>query len=363
MDFYSDKSEVLLNPKLEMDKTAIQKELLTDRFKAHFFIASSGTTKKDGDDLKLVALSKNALLISAKAVNQHLNATSKDIWLNCLPHFHVGGLGILSRATLTKSRVIRLEKWDPKTFHELISACTITLTSLVPAQVFDLVLHKLQAPKCLRVVVVGGGAINQQLYEKALHLGWPLLISYGLTECCSQVATSTTRSLNLSLLQHVEAQISPKGYLMLKSQSLLTAYVFASPTKINTIDPKVNDWFITEDLATIDNNTLTIHGRTSDFIKIGGEGVIFSQLEKRLEEIKINRQLTHDAALVAVEDDRLGFLVHLATTHPDCTSLVEDFNASVMPYERIRKTHLVDSIPRTSLNKLCKSALRQKLFH
>lgn len=360
MDFYSDRSELLLNPKLEIDTSVIKKA--TDRFKAHFFIASSGTTKQDDDDLKLVALSKSAILESAKAVNQHLHATSTDIWLNCLPHFHVGGLGILARATLTNSLVISLEKWDPKTFHELISAHSITLTSLVPAQVFDLSLHKLQAPKSLRAVVVGGGAINQQLYEKAVALGWPLLISYGLTECCSQVATSRPKSQNLSALQHVEAKISPTGYLMLKSQSLLSSYIFVSPTQIKIIDPKVDGWFTTEDLATIDNSTLNILGRTSDFIKIGGEGVIFSQLEKRLEEIKLMKQITHDAALIAVEDDRLGFIVHLATTHPDCTSLVEDFNASVMPYERIRKTHLVDNIPRTVLNKLCKPALLQKLF-
>ena len=362
MDFYSDKSELLLNPKLEMDTSSIEKEIATDRFKAHFFIASSGTTKKDGDDLKLVALSKSAIIESAKAVNKHLNATSKDIWLNCLPHFHVGGLGILVRAMLTNSRVISLEKWDPITFHELISTHSITQTSLVPAQVFDLVLHQLQAPKSLRGLIVGGGSINQQLYEKALHLGWPLLISYGLTECCSQVATSHHESQNLNILQHVEAKISATGFLMLKSESLLTAYVFVSPTQIKIIDPKNDDWFTTEDLATIDNNILNILGRTSDFIKIGGEGVHFSQLEKRLEEIKLNKHLTHDVALVAVQDDRLGFVIHLATTHPECTSLVEDFNSSVMPYERIRKTHLVENIPRTTLNKLCKAALLRMVF-
>ncbi len=362
MDFYSDKSELLLNPKLEMDTSSIENELVTDHFKAHFFIASSGTTKKDGDDLKLVALSKSAILESAKAVNRHLNATPKDIWLNCLPHFHVGGLGILARAQLTNSKIYSLEKWDPQIFHELISIYEITLTSLVPAQVFDLVFHQLHAPKSLRGLVVGGGAINQQLYEKALHLGWPLLISYGLTECCSQVATSFHKSNSLNILQHVEARISPDGYLMLKSKSLLTAYIFVSPTKNKIIDPKVNDWFITEDLATIENNNLNILGRTSDFIKIGGEGVHFSQLEKHLEEIKLNKRLNHDAALIAVEDDRLGFIIHLATTQYECTSLVEEYNASVMPYERIRKVHVVDSIPRTALNKLCKAALLRKLY-
>lgn len=362
MDFYSDKSELLLNPKLEMDTSSIEKEIAIDRFKGHFFIASSGTTKKDGDDLKLVALSKSSILESAKAVNKHLNATLEDIWLICLPPFHVGGLGILARAILTNSHVISLEKWDPKIFQELISTQLITLTSLVPAQVYDLVLHQFRAPKSLRGLIVGGGAINQQLYEKALHLGWPLLLSYGLTECCSQVATSFHKSNSLSILQHVEAKVSPDGYLMLKSESLLTAYIFVSLNQIKIIDPKVDGWFTTEDLAKIDNNSLKVLGRTSDFIKIGGEGVNFSYLEKRLEEIKLHQQIKHDAVLIALEDDRLGFMVHLVTTHPECTSLVEDFNASVMPYERIRKTHLVDKIPRTALNKLCKAALLKKLF-
>lgn len=363
-DFISTRSKLLLNPKMGLQREneiqhLFENEMVFERFENHFFIASSGTSLKSNDDLKLVALSKKAILISAKAVNDHLRASTSDIWLNSLPGFHVGGLGIFARAHLTDSKVVLLDKWDPKTFHERITTKNVTLTSLVPTQVFDLVHHQLQAPKSLRSVIVGGGALNPQLYARALSLGWPLLVSYGLTEMASQVATSLHNCQKLGFLGHVEARLSPDGFLMVKSPALLTAYIQINKNSMNVIDPKVNGWFTTEDLVTHDGDGLTILGRSTDFIKIGGEGVYFSNLEKRFEEIKLMHKSNFDSAIVAVPDNRLGHVIHLATTESNTLNLVEEFNASVMPYERIRQVHLVDQIPRTALHKLCKQELLQ----
>ena len=42
--------------------------------------------------------------------------------------------------------------------------------------------------------MTGGGALDPSLYKQARDLGWPLLPSYGLTECGSQVATASLSS-------------------------------------------------------------------------------------------------------------------------------------------------------------------------
>ena len=57
--------------------------------------------------LKLVALSKEALLASAAAVNHRLGCAAARRWSCVLPTFHVGGLGIWARATISDGRVIR----------------------------------------------------------------------------------------------------------------------------------------------------------------------------------------------------------------------------------------------------------------
>ena len=79
--------------------------------RGHIFVATSGTS----GDVKLVALSKDAILASAAAVNARLGARREDVWCCVLPTFHVGGLGIHARAFLTGSRVINMS-WDANAF-------------------------------------------------------------------------------------------------------------------------------------------------------------------------------------------------------------------------------------------------------
>ncbi len=361
IDFTTNNTEILLNPRLDENvRDGVFCSIDKQQFINHIILASSGTTQ-NSNAFKLIALSKNAILASAKAVNTHLKATGSDVWLNCLPEFHVGGLGIFARAYLTGSKTITLEKWDPHYFARVISSHSITLTSLVPAQIYDLCLHEINAPSSIRGVIVGGGALSQDLWKKALSLNWPLYLSYGLTECASQVATSQVNSQALHLLNHIQAKTTEEGFLMIKSEALLTATLLMSDNKCHVSDPKHNGWLITEDLANLEENILHLQGRSGDFIKIGGESVLFSLLEKKLEDSKLKCSFKHDAALVAYPDDRLGHVIHLVATSKKTGGLVEAFNSSAMPYERIRHVHVAKSIPRTALNKIIKKKLLEML--
>ena len=67
-----------------------------------------------------------------------------------------------------------------------------------------------------------------------------------------------------------------------------------------------------------------------------------------------------EAALIAVPDERLGQVIHVASTG-DAEGIIERFNDRVMPYERIRGAHRVRSIPRSSLGKLLRAELTRAL--
>jgi O-succinylbenzoic acid--CoA ligase len=137
----------------------------------HVWLATSGTSGR----FKLVALARQAMEASARAVNAHLGASAQDVWINPLPLFHVGGLGILARAHLTGSRCELLHgAWDSQRFVDAVRRCDATLSALVPTQVHDLVQRGLPAPECLRGVVVGGGVLTEDLFARAAGLGWPL---------------------------------------------------------------------------------------------------------------------------------------------------------------------------------------------
>ena len=349
LDWLSDDSHLLLNPRMPGEERHLLESYVVE-LPAHVWLATSGTTGA----LKLTALSKRALLASAAAVNRHLESDGGDLWYAVLPPFHVGGLGIHARAFLSGARVVVAERWDANAFA---AATDVTLASLVPAQVSDLVTAGLQAPRQLRAIVVGGGALPEDLYRAGRELGWPLLPSYGMTETCSQAATATLPTPELVLLDHLEARTEEDGRLAFRGESLLTGYATAEGFH----DPKREGWFVTEDLGAVVNEGgvryLTIEGRRGDFIKIGGESVDLGRLDAILASIA-----GLHAAVVAVPDARLGRVIHLAVEgSQDATAVASAYDARVHPFERARRVHVVSRIPRTSLGKLMRARLVEEI--
>lgn len=331
-------------------------------YPGHIWIATSGTSAANASFIKWVALSKKAFLTSASAVNRHLNCNSTDIWLNSLPLFHVGGLSIYARASLSRAKVEPLShsKWCPLQFLQKTQEVKATLTSLVPAQVFDLVKLGLRSPPSLRGILVGGGILPDHIYEAAKKLHWNLLPTYGMTECCSSVATSHLGSPELHILPHVECSLSSEGLLQIKGESLLTGYLEIDQQQFSWRDPKKEGVFTSEDLCFIEGEILRIlrfAGRIHDWIKIGGENVNLFHLDSHFQKLKM---IECDAVLFAEENERLGKSIAVAVQKEDATMLqpiIDQFNLSVMPYEKIRNIHLVDAIPRNALGKVMKGQL------
>ena len=260
-DWQSSNNQILFNPRYSQEELRDILKMLENgpSLKNHFWIATSGSTSLSQGQIKSTALSKEAVLVSAAAVNEFLECTSSDIWLNFLPYFHVGGLGIFARAYLSTSLVIdgyalRRPKWAPEKSYDLLCAHNATLTSLVPAQLFDFVRLQKTTPPTLRAVIVGGGALSDSIYSQAKDLGWKVLPSYGLTECASQVATASPQmdpileTPKLKLLPHIEAKETSEGRIALKSPALLTLYAIKNEKGIHYVDPKKDGWFETEDL-------------------------------------------------------------------------------------------------------------------
>lgn len=364
-------NQLLLNPRLPRATREIFEaawcDLVEPRYIRHVGISTSGTS---GDGFgRLIVLSKEALEASARAVNERFHSGKHDIWFKSLPSFHVGGLGILVRAHLSGAQVYedRSEKWSVSSFIEQVNASKATLISLVPTQVFDLVQAHVRAPASVRAVIVGGGRFEDSLRLRARDLGWPCLPSYGMTETCSQVATAvSTDDPRLQLLNHADVRTEADGHLAVKAASLLSAQiVFSSTGQPTLVDPKKDGWFVSEDRGSVQGRVLTIEGRTTDFVKIGGEGVVMARLEEKLDELKLAMKFGADAAIVAAHDERLGAQILLLTDEPesvpsasapceaaDAEALVGRFNAEVAPYERIRRIHRVERLPRTALGKL-----------
>lgn len=379
-DFGSPKNYYALNPKLPRETRDNLLGLLrtfSDRFTSHIFLQSSGTSSLGGTpDYSWIALSHEAFLGAAAAVNQAIQSDRTDIWLNPLPLFHVGSNAIFARAALTGAQVFSLEGWGTQSYLEFIEKTGITLSSLVPTQVYDLVRENRLAPKSLRVVFVGGAAISAPLFWKARELGWPLLPTYGMTQTSSQIATGRMEDLSRPLepqaavpglepLPGIQVKISQEGLIQVSSPGLLTGVLTRNgdrPELPEFHDPKFSwpgeekKWFGTSDCGDLSASGLRINGRKGEFVKMGGEGVEVQKLNEVLESVRLNLGILADIAVVALPDERLGYLTGLfsdqSLTLEQAEQLKAEFNGRVVAIAKIREWHRMAQVPRTALGKL-----------
>jgi O-succinylbenzoic acid--CoA ligase len=321
---------------------------------------------------KWVGLSRAAMLTSAGAVNAHLECTAVDRWLIALPLHHVGGFSILARCCTSGASFFHTEeKWSAAAFATLCAQQGITLASLVPAQVYDLVQCKTEAPARMRAIVVGGGSLSKELGTRALELGWPVLQSYGMTETASQVATEPLEHLragydpdSLEVLPCWKVDTTPEGALIVRGAALASGYATRNADGTwhwQAIDAETG--FTTRDRVQVwwhgTRRFLRFVGRESSFVKVLGELVSLPALQQRLESISIGEGSDPRTALIwpvadARKDTRL-LLIGEGKSENDTArleALRARFNRDVAGYERLDAVLMVPAIPRTPLGKV-----------
>lgn len=153
----------------------------------HSIVYTSGTTGKP----KGALLTAGNFWWNVTGSALHLGVRSDDVWLACMPLFHVGGLSILLRSVISGMAVLLHEQFDPAAVNEAIDRHGITLLSVVAVMLERMLAERGDAvyPEHLRAVLVGGGPAPDPLLARAAALGLPALQTYGLTEAASQVAT------------------------------------------------------------------------------------------------------------------------------------------------------------------------------
>ena len=284
-------AEILFNPRTYQKDADFETFLKkSNTFNRHKLFQSSGTSGLP----KWVALSQGALEASAESINKHHQVTKNDVFALALPLFHVGGYGVFERARISGARLVSYQdehiKWSPHDFEAWIRKEKATITSLVVAQLYDLIKAEFKSPPSLRLLVLGGGSVPHELYLKARELGWPCLITYGLTEVASQVASSTLESLKTIefpkalLLSHIEIMKSEAEDCWIKSPSLLSSYIIKNKAGWHSSYPKVDESFLLPDrvfVASQDNSLqqIEVRGRREETYKVLGEWIRWPQIK------------------------------------------------------------------------------------
>ena len=152
----------------------------------------------------------------------------------------------------------------------------VTHLSLVPPMLARLLALGRPPPPSLRVLLVGGQSLSTALAGQAIAAGWPLHITYGMTETASQVAT-TARLLApptpglvgrpLAGLT-VDCPAGPAAPLRVRGPVVMAGY--ANPGRRPGLG-LTDGWFTTSDLARRgQDGGLCILGRADEVLVTGG---------------------------------------------------------------------------------------------
>lgn len=154
----------------------------------HSVLSTSGTSGRP----RLVPLTADNHLASARAAIERLGLGPADRWLASLSFAHVGGIAMAVRAAAAGSALVLRGRFDAELWARELEEARVTHLSLVPTMLRRLTEARggRPAPPRLACVLLGGAATDPATLERALAAGWPVALTYGLTETASQVATA-----------------------------------------------------------------------------------------------------------------------------------------------------------------------------
>ncbi|EGV19636.1 AMP-binding protein [Thiocapsa marina] len=313
---------------------------------------------------KVVMLSAKNLQVSAAAVNRQLGFGVDDVWLCCLRLSHVGGSAILDRTALAGASLVLHERFDAQTLAEDLRRHAVTHISLVPPMLDRLLDVGATPPKSLRVLLVGGQVLSPALAERALAAGWPLYLTYGMTETASQIATSA-RALERVC---VDGSIGP----LLSGVEIASGPPATSPARLRVRGPMVmigyanpqrlpgrgldDGWFETSDLGGVGvDGELRVGGRADEVLVIGGTNVSLS----RVEAVLCQAPGVAEVVVVALDDPVWGHrMVAIYRGKPDEPALCSWCEQALSGAERPREFRRVAELPLLDSGKYDRSLIR-----
>lgn len=321
------------------------------------WFSSSGSTTSG---IKFFGLEKKSLKCSALTVSKYFQLKRRDVWLNPLPIAHVGGFSTWLRCHLKGAKWINIsnQKWNPNKFHQTLDQKKITITSLVPTQVYDLVANKLPCPSSLRAVLVGGGRLNSDLKKQARKLGWPLYTSYGMTEMGSTVAICDLESEQAVTLSHIKKIHSTTKHTFIESSASAQFELRVSNDEEFSLELKTRgSGMIIDDQLRWNpkTKTLKVLGRKSRVVKVKGELVSLDALEDQLQRWIRKEKLKSEFILHSVTNERdeneMILIVEGMKDFLKWHQLLQEFNIKANGLHKISRLHFLKRFSRTSLGK------------
>ncbi len=333
---------------------------------------TSGTTgTPKGAELTHGNLKKNAEVTADTLAH----TTEEDVVLGALPLFHSFGQTCGLNAGVYKGSCLTLiPRFDPAKAMEIIERDQVTIFQGVPTMyvaVLNLPDDKIRDASCLRLCVSGGSAMPVEVlkgFEK--KFGCKVLEGYGLSE------TSPVASFNHpdrerkpgsigTPIEGVEMKLVDEdgndvegtdevGEIAIRGHNVMKGYWNREDATKEVLDD--DGWFLTGDMGKRDDDGYYfIVDRKKDMIIRGGYNVY----PREIEEVLYEHPAVAEAAVVGVQDDKMGEEVGAAVVlkkgkEVDADELRDFVKNEVAAYKYPRKIWFVDELPKGPTGKILK---------
>lgn len=363
-----------------------------------------GTAFTDGcgaghDDVRLIAftsgstgvpkgaqLSEQNLFEPSRALANRLGLNSEDTVLMPLPLSHMFGLvtGMLS-SLLAGSKIILMEKFDPKRALELIDEEQVTVNHAVPTMLFrELAIlsedsvRQVVDVSSLRTGMAAGSFVSAKLVERVQsEMGCSLVSAYGSTETVNvtcgypddpletraRYVGKPTDGVSLRIVDangH-EVAAGETGELCVKGPGVMRGYLGASRIDADAFDQE--GWFHTGDMASVaEGGYVSLCGRKKDLIIRCGNNIVPSMLEAAFSDCPD----VVEACVIGYPDNDLGekviLFVVLSQNAPfDEEAIRASARGRIPRFAVPDKVIPVESMPHLASGKIDRAALAKLL--
>lgn len=305
---------------------------------------------------RAVLLGTHNLDAAARASNRRQPLRGGDLWLNCLPLYHIGGQSILWRCARAGAGVLLHEGFEAARVAADLARHPVSHLSLVPAMLARLLDIGAPPPPGLRHVLIGGAALSPALYTRAHAAGWPLVPSYGMSETAAQIASWQPEDGPWQagqvgrVLPGSEVAIAADGRIRLRGPQVMLGYLQGGGVD-------ADGWLTTGDLGRLDaDGRLSVLGRADDMLISAGRNIHPLDVEACLAAFPGVRDVAVTGLPDPVWGDRVVALVVGSAT---AGALLEHARHHLPSAALPRSIVFLDSLPRNPAGKLQRATLRQ----
>ena len=295
-------------------------------------VHTSGSTGKP----KPMLVEKRRMEASARITCQFLGLKEGDTALLCMPLDYIAGKMMVVRSLTCGLRLIAVEPTGTPYWDE-----PVDFAAMVPLQAWNLLQeeegrYRLQQ---IRHLIIGGGAINDELADALKDFPNQIYSTYGMTETLSHIAlrrlNGPERSDWYTPFEGVDVSLNDENCLVIKAPA-----VHDGPLVTNDI----------AELSKVKGRRSKVHfrimGRKDNVICSGGVKIQIEEVERFLSP-----HLSAPFMVTKAPDVRFGEQVVLLTESPDIDAIRLCCQEVIPKYWQPRQYLHVDHLPLTETGK------------